>query len=127
MQAINYPKLQGRVKDIIATTLGGYPVIIRQLNNNTISTVGAFSNGLAKNIDNRQNPTWTTGETARFCNVPGIDFVNNTTNPPTMTTPQVGGTVEWSSGGVAYKKIISTVGMEMVVPGFPLIFILGVE
>lgn len=127
MQAVNYPQIQARVKDVIQNTLSGSTVVVTNLANTAITTVGAFSNGLAKNIDNRQNPTWTTGETARFCYVPGIDFVNNTTNPPTISTPQVGGIVSWTYAGTSYKKVISTVGIEMVVPGVPLIFILGVE
>lgn len=124
MNPINYPALQERVKTLIQYSLGGYPVVVRNLANATVSTYAVFSNGEAKNIDNRQNPTWTTGETAREAIIPGIDFYNTNTN--TMTTPQVGGSVEWSVGGVSYKKRIQSVQIIMPVPNIPIQFVLGV-
>jgi hypothetical protein len=121
---INYTALQKSAKTNLVSN-GAVSLIVRLLNNATISTVGIFINGEAKNIDNRQNPTWTTGETDRMVIVPGIDFYTATTN--TTTTPQVGGTVEWTINAVLYKKVINNVAMEMPIPNTPLIFILGID
>jgi hypothetical protein len=122
---INYSKLQANTKKTLLNA-GAVPLIIRlSETNTTISTVGVFVNGMAKNIDNRQNPTWVTGETTRMVMLPGIDFFNATTN--TMTTPQVGGTVEWTINMVLYKKVIDAVAMEMPVPNVPILFTLDIS
>jgi hypothetical protein len=121
---INYTKIQNSTKTTLLNA-GAVPVTVRSLTNTIISTVGLFVNGLAKNVDNRQNPTWVTGETARMVMVPGIDFSNAGTN--SITTPQVGGSVEWTINAVLYKKVITAVAMEMPVPNTPILFTLGIS
>jgi hypothetical protein len=121
---INYSKLQTTTKNALLNA-GAVPLTVRlSETNTTVSTVGVFVNGLAKNIDNRQNPTWVTGETALMVMVPGIDFYNVGTN--TTTTPQVGGTVEWTQNMVSYKKVITEVAMEQPIPNTPILFTLKI-
>jgi hypothetical protein len=124
MRPLNYSILQAEIKDNIVNTFGGIAVVVRLLNNNTISTFGVFTNGDAKNIDTRQNPTLTTGETGRWVLVPGVDFVNQLTNA--VTTPQVGATVEWVQSGTQYKKTILSVATTAPQQGTPVMFTLGV-
>jgi hypothetical protein len=121
---INYASLQASTKALIQQ-FQGYPVIVRLLNNTTVSTIGVFTDGRADNIDTRQHPTWTTGENGRYCLVPGIDFYNPITR--TTSTPQVGGTVEYTINALQYKKTIATVDQETPIPNVPILFTLGVE
>jgi hypothetical protein len=121
---LNYLDMQNKIRKAMVGA-NAYPVIIKLLNNVTISTIGVFTYGVAKNTDNRQNPTWATGETLQKVIVPGIDFVG-AVNAGVTTTPQVGGTVEWTRSGVAFKKIIESVGAEVPIPNVPLFFTLGI-
>lgn len=126
MEVINYAHLQTDAKTTLQE-FAAVPLNVRLATSNTvIPTIGVFVNGTAKNIDNRQNPTWATGETDRVVIVPGIDFFGAVT-PNVTTTPQVGGTVEWTQGGVQYKKVISTVTKEEPIPNVPILYMLGVE
>jgi hypothetical protein len=126
MRPINYAAKQAYIKDAITNTFSGYPVIVFQANQTTATnTVGVFAHGLIKNIDNRQNPTMTAGETVRTVTVPGIDFVNPTTG--VITIPQVGGLVVWTLSGTTHKKLISAVSSEVPVPNFPLVYTLSIE
>ena len=122
--AIDYNALQILAKNTIVNTFKGIPVTIRFLNDSTIDTYAVFGNGLAKNIDNIQNPTSLTGETARYAYVPGIDFYNPDSN--STTTPQVSGFVEWRQNGVLFKKIISSVALGVPIPTAPILFTLGI-
>jgi hypothetical protein len=112
------------MKDYIMNTFSGIQVNVRLLNNTVIPTYAIFTNGEAKNIDTRQSPTLTTGEVARMALVPAIDFINQTTNA--VTTPQVGGSVEWMQLGVSYKKSIMSVVVTSPQQGTPIMFTLGV-
>ena len=123
MPNINYSKLQASAKKTLQS-FNAIPVIVRLLNNTVINTIGVFTDGIAKNVDNRQNPTWVTGETNRCVVVPGIDFFNAGTN--TTTTPQMGGTVEWTINMVQFKKVIDKVAMEMPIPNVPILFTLEI-
>jgi hypothetical protein len=122
---INYSKIQTTAKTALLNS-GAFPVIVRLSTTNTaISTFAVFMNGTAKNVDNRQNPTWMTGEVGRVAIVPGIDFVGAVT-PNVTTTPQVAGTVEWIINCVQFKKTIVTVGKEEPIPNMPILYALGI-
>lgn len=121
---INYKAFQTQAKAILQN-FGAVAVTIRLLDNSTISTIGIFTNGVAKNIDNIQNPTDLTGETSRFIIVPGIDFVGAIT-PGQTTTPQVNGAVEYVVNSVTYSKNITSVKLLMPIPNTPIIFTLGI-
>jgi hypothetical protein len=120
---INYSKLQIATKKALVT-FGAVPVIVRFLDNSTISTIGVFTDGKATNID-PNNPTHITGETTRKVLVPGIDFFNAATN--TTKTPQVEGTVEWTQNMVLFKKDISSVMKEEPLPNTPILYTLEIE
>lgn len=119
---MDWSEIQRDVRNTLVE-FGAVPVTVRLLNNTTITTIGIFLNSLAKNIDTLQNPTSLTGETSRFVVVPGIDFFSS----GATTTPQVTGTVEWTINSVLYKKVISSVAMEMPIPNVPILFTLGIE
>lgn len=121
---INYARLQATAKASL-TNAGAVTVTVLLLSGTALPTIGVFVDGTAKNIDNRQNPTWVTGETERTVLVPGIDFVNPNTG--LATAPQVGGTVQWFIGMTKYKKIINSVTALMPVPNTPILFTLGIE
>jgi hypothetical protein len=120
---INYSKLQTTAKNALIN-FGAVPVIIRFIDNSTISTIGVFVDGKATNLD-PNNPTSIAGETTRKVLVPGIDFFNAATN--TTKTPQVDGTVEWMQNLVSFKKDISVVEKEEPLPNTPILYTLSIE
>lgn len=124
MANVNYAKLQASAKSILQQ-FNAAPVTIRLLNNSVVQTIGVFQNGEGKNTDNRQNPTWVTGFVGAVIILPGIDFYNPTTN--TTSTPQVGGTVEWTQNMVLFKKVIVMVDKEEPIPNVPILITLGIE
>jgi hypothetical protein len=122
---IDYAKYQTKAKALLQK-FGAVPLGVVLLNGTTIPTIGIFANGIAKDIDNMQNPTSITGMTGRFAIVPGIDFFGCIT-PGQTTTPQVSGYVTYYINSVLYKKLIVSVTQETPIPNVPILFSLGIE